>query len=189
MIYCNQYLVNSCNIIFLKIFHICKYAFLCLLTGSYLQFRHVVHIGSSLRLRGRIRSGCFVLQLAKSILHRRQGIHNEGERSGLTLRLLSTPSLALVQWQISHAVISGAAIIVVGEFLECCPSWNMETIFYIKQLYLIPLSKKVHRLQIIIQRISQIVLDISIDTTCLYQLAAQFLFSIAFKANLKLCFC
>lgn len=91
------------------------------LTGSYLQFRHVVHIGSSLRLRGWIRSSRLVLQLAESILHRRQGIHNEGERSSLTLRLLSTPSLALVQRQIPHTIIGGTTIIVVGKFLKRRP--------------------------------------------------------------------
>lgn len=96
------------------------------LTRSNLQFRHVVHIGGSLRLRSRIRGGRFVLQLAKSVLHRRQGIHNERERCGLTLRLFPAPSLALVQRQISHAVIGGAAVIVIGELLERSPGWNKE---------------------------------------------------------------
>lgn len=91
------------------------------LTRSDLQFRHVVHIGGSLRLRGRIRGGRFVLQLAESVLHRRQGIHDERECGGLTLWLFPAPSLALVQRQIPHAVIGGAAVIVVGELLERGP--------------------------------------------------------------------
>lgn len=91
------------------------------LTGSYLQFRHVVHIGGPLGLRGRVRGGRFVLQLAEGVLHRRQGIHDKRERGGLTFRLLSAPSLALVQRQIPHAVIGSAAVIVVGELLERCP--------------------------------------------------------------------
>lgn len=91
------------------------------LTGSYLQLRHVVHVGGSLGLRGRIRGGRFILQLAESVLHRRQGIHDERKRGGLTFRLLSTPSLALVQRQIPHAVIGSAAVIVVGELLERRP--------------------------------------------------------------------
>lgn len=91
------------------------------LTGSDLQFRHVIHIGRSLRLRSRIRGGRFVLQLAESVLHWRQGIHDERERGGLTLRLFSAPSLAFVQRQIPHAVIGGTAVIVVGELLERGP--------------------------------------------------------------------
>lgn len=90
-------------------------------TGSYLQFRHVIHVGGSLGLRGRIRGGSFVLQLAEGVLHRRQRIDDERERGRLTLRLLAAPSLALVQRQIPHAVIGGAAVIVVGELLERRP--------------------------------------------------------------------
>lgn len=67
------------------------------LTGSYLQFCHIVHIGGPLGLRRRIRGGRFVLQLAEGVLHRRQGIHDERERGGLTLRFFPAPSLALVQ--------------------------------------------------------------------------------------------
>lgn len=91
------------------------------LTGSYLQFRHVVHIGGPLGLRGGIRGGRFILQLAESVLHRRQGIHDERERGSLTFRLFPAPSLALVQRQIPHAVIGSAAVIVVGELLERRP--------------------------------------------------------------------
>jgi len=80
-----------------------------------------------LGLGGRIRGGRFVLQLAESILHRRQRIHDERERGGLTFRLLSAPSLALVQRQIPHAVVGGAAIIVIGEFLERRPGWKCES--------------------------------------------------------------
>ena len=91
------------------------------LTGSYLQFCHIVHIGGSLWLRRRIRGGRFVLQLTKGVLHRRQGIHDERERGCLTFCLFPAPSLALVQRQIPHAVIGSAAVIVVGKLLKRRP--------------------------------------------------------------------
>lgn len=118
LIWETRYETNALNINVLILVHITSAS---VLTGSYLQFRHIVHIDGPLGLGGRIRGGRFVLQLAEGVLHRRQGINDERERGGLTFRLLSAPSLALVQRQIPHAVIGSAAVIVVGEFLERRP--------------------------------------------------------------------
>lgn len=118
LIWETRYETNVLNINVLILVHITS---ALVLTGSYLQFRHIIHIDGPLGLCGRIRGGRFVLQLAEGVLHRRQGINDERERGGLTFRLLSAPSLALVQRQIPHAVIGSAAVIVVGEFLERRP--------------------------------------------------------------------
>lgn len=94
------------------------------LTWSDLKLRHVVHVGGSLRLCRGIRRRRLVLQLAQGVLHRRQRIYDERERSRLTLGLLAAPALTLVQGQVPHAVVRRSAVIVVCQLLERCPSWK-----------------------------------------------------------------
>lgn len=94
------------------------------LTWSDLKLRHVVHVGGPLRLCRGIRRRRLVLQLAQGILHRRQRIYDERERSRLTLGLLAAPALTLVQGQVPHAVVRRSAVIVVRQLLERCPSWK-----------------------------------------------------------------
>lgn len=96
----------------------------CSLTWSDLKLRHVVHVGGSLRLCRGIRRRRLVLQLAQGVLHRRQRIYDERERSRLTLGLLAAPALTLVQGQVPHAVVRRSAVIVVCQLLERCPSWK-----------------------------------------------------------------
>lgn len=94
------------------------------LTWSDLKLRHVVHVGGPLRLCRGIRRRRLVLQLAQGVLHRRQRIYDERERSRLTLGLLAAPALTLVQGQVPHAVVRRSAVIVVRQLLERCPSWK-----------------------------------------------------------------
>lgn len=75
-----------------------------------------------MRLCRGIRRRCLVLQLAQGVLHRRQRIYDERERSRLTLGLLAAPALTLVQGQVPHAVVRRPAVIVVRQLLERCPS-------------------------------------------------------------------
>lgn len=77
-----------------------------------------------MRLCRGIRRRRLVLQLAQGVLHRRQRIYDERERSRLTLGLLAAPALTLVQGQVPHAVVRRSAVIVVRQLLERCPSWK-----------------------------------------------------------------
>lgn len=77
-----------------------------------------------MRLCRWIRRRRLVLQLAQGVLHRRQRIYDERERSRLTLGLLAAPALTLVQGQVPHAVVRRSPVIVVCQLLERCPSWK-----------------------------------------------------------------
>jgi hypothetical protein len=87
--------------------------------GADVHLDHVVHAVGSLWQRAWVHGLRVILELAECLLLGQERIHDEAEGGGLALGLLVAPSLALVERQILHAVVSRADEVEVCELLEC----------------------------------------------------------------------